>query len=276
MDAEEKALFIMRCPKDELARTEFMDPMVELVWRRLQDHIYATGDRVPDRDSEVARVTKAGNRWRRIKAELIDRGLIEVLDGRVTNGRCRDELARVAKSLAGKSAGGRASGQSRKARGTKSPPAAVSGGPEAAEKVEEKSEISAEKPDVHGGGGSGVCEGEFSEANALKCNETPPTAVQTAVGAAVGSAAPTKPVNHNLPPYIPLSAEDSLLLNRAQVLARGGSVALAQAKTWPVQDLRAMVQRGLVDAAVVAALGVVPGLPAGAASGTVAGLGRGA
>jgi len=106
-------LFVDYCAKDFLDGTLNLDPWEELAYRRVVDMIYATNDRLPDDDKKLAWSTKAGSRWTKIKAVLIAAGKIEVIDGRISNRRCRAELEKSARKISQRSDAGKASAVSR-------------------------------------------------------------------------------------------------------------------------------------------------------------------
>lgn len=98
MPAGEAGLFVDYCAKDFLDATYQLDPWVELAYRRICDLIYTTNDRVMNDDRMLAWATKTGRRWRAIKEVLTtgERPKLEVIDGRITNRRCQDELQKAA------------------------------------------------------------------------------------------------------------------------------------------------------------------------------------
>ena len=99
-----KPLFVQWCAKDALDGMQALTPMEELAYRRLIDLIYATEDNLPDDDKRLAWMTKVGRRWPGIKRALIAQNKIDVVDGRVTIRRCRDELFKAEKNIAQKRA----------------------------------------------------------------------------------------------------------------------------------------------------------------------------
>lgn len=114
MREPKNGLFVQYCAKDFLDGTYNLDPWAELAYRRIVDMIYTTSDNLADDDKMLAWGTKAGSRWKAIKATLVAAGKIEVVDGRITNARCRAELAKTAEKIAKQSAKGKASAQARK------------------------------------------------------------------------------------------------------------------------------------------------------------------
>jgi uncharacterized protein YdaU (DUF1376 family) len=107
-------LFIPYCAKDFLNGTELLDVWEEVAYRRIADKIYDTCDQLPDNDRSLAIFTKTGRRWPQVKASLIASGKIEVIDGRISNRRCRDILDQTALKISKKSDAGKASVEARK------------------------------------------------------------------------------------------------------------------------------------------------------------------
>lgn len=107
-------LFVDYCAKDFLDGTQQLGPWEELAYRRIIDLIYASNDRLADDDKKLAWMTKTGTRWPKIKHALVEvYGKLEVIDGRLTNRRCREQLAKTAKKIEQKREAGRASAASR-------------------------------------------------------------------------------------------------------------------------------------------------------------------
>jgi uncharacterized protein YdaU (DUF1376 family) len=107
-------LFVEYCAKDILDGTLLLDPWVELAYRRLIDMIYATNDNLPDDDKSLAWSTKVGTRWKAIRATLITAEKIQIIDGRISNERCRFELQKSARKIAQHRGAGEASAATRK------------------------------------------------------------------------------------------------------------------------------------------------------------------
>jgi uncharacterized protein YdaU (DUF1376 family) len=107
-------LFIDYCAKDFLDGTQTLQPWEELAYRRICDLIYATNDALADDDRKLAWQTKTGNRWLRIKAELIAQGKILVEDGKITNRRCQKTLEKSSRRIAQRVAAANSSNASRK------------------------------------------------------------------------------------------------------------------------------------------------------------------
>ena len=110
----DKPLFIQYCAKDFLTGTTNLSVWEELAYRRVIDMIYETNDRLDDNDKKLGWSTKCGSRWPKIKAVLIEKGKIEIVDGRITNARCRKELEKVEKKIHQKAEAGKASAEARK------------------------------------------------------------------------------------------------------------------------------------------------------------------
>jgi uncharacterized protein YdaU (DUF1376 family) len=126
MSEPRNGLFVQYCAKDFIDGTNNLGPWEELAYRRIVDLIYTSNDKLADDDKKLAWQTKAGSRWKSIKQILINAGKIEIIDGRVTNTRCRAELQKSAEKIAKQSAKGKASAEARKSLKTKdTPPTAV-------------------------------------------------------------------------------------------------------------------------------------------------------
>lgn len=109
-----KVLFVEYCAKDILDGTIQMDPLTELVYRRLLDMIYSTNDQLLDNDA-LQYATKAGSKWKKIRSELIEvHGKIYIEDGYIRNVKCSEKLAKSRKNIEQKSAAGKASSEARK------------------------------------------------------------------------------------------------------------------------------------------------------------------
>jgi uncharacterized protein YdaU (DUF1376 family) len=108
-------LFVDYCAKDFLDGTQQLGPWEELAYRRVIDLIYATGDTLADDDKRLAWMTKTGSRWPAIKHALVEvYGKLEIIDGRISNRRCRDALTKTAQKIEQKREAGRASAAARK------------------------------------------------------------------------------------------------------------------------------------------------------------------
>jgi len=109
MSEVRNGLFVDYCAKDFLDGTQMLDPWEELAYRRIVDMIYATNDRLMDDDRKIAWMTKTGNRWPRIKAVLLEQGKIDIIDGHISNARCRKTLEKSARKIAQSVGAGQAS-----------------------------------------------------------------------------------------------------------------------------------------------------------------------
>lgn len=109
-----KPVWIKWFPSDAISGMEMLTMSEELAYRRILDLIYATADAVPDNDKAMCRYTKIGSRWPAVKASLIEKGKIEVVDGRITNHKCREILEKNERFFAQKSEAGTASANRRK------------------------------------------------------------------------------------------------------------------------------------------------------------------
>jgi uncharacterized protein YdaU (DUF1376 family) len=85
---------------DFIDGTWLLTPWAELAYRRICDFIYRTGDQLPDDDAIMRVITKAGGRWKRVKAELVAAGKIIIEAGRISNRRCRTEIEKALKRRA--------------------------------------------------------------------------------------------------------------------------------------------------------------------------------
>ena len=111
----QKVLYVSWCPKDAIDGMSQLDVHEELAYRRVIDFIYTTGDRLEDDDRKLGIMTKLGTaRWRKVKDALVNRyGKLQVVDGRITNARCREELVRVSERISQKVRAGKASAKAR-------------------------------------------------------------------------------------------------------------------------------------------------------------------
>src|SRR4030095_15283713 len=102
--------YVRYSASDMLDGVQFLSPWEELAYRRICDLIYKTGDRLEGDDRKLAKMTKTGNRWTRIKAALLaDEKLFVTADGRLSNLRCQQELTKTETFFRQKSDSGRAS-----------------------------------------------------------------------------------------------------------------------------------------------------------------------
>lgn len=174
MVSDSKPRFVQYCPKDLLDDVDLLNESEDLIYRRVIDHIFKSNDRLPNDDKKVASLLKIGAvRWRKAKQILVEEHkLLDVVDGRITNRRCQEELQRVNALIRQKSAAGKASAEARQFTTQSTPGSEAQSGHETP--IENGSDFSA---------------------NSLKYNET----ASTAVGSAVAPAVPTnhKPLNYN-------------------------------------------------------------------------------
>lgn len=121
-----KVLFVEYCAKDILDGTIQMEPITELVYRRIIDMIYSTNDNLLDNDT-LQYSTKAGSKWKKIKKELIEvHQKIYIEDGYIRNKKCTEKLAKSKKNIDQKSKAGEASASKRKSfKNNETPPTAV-------------------------------------------------------------------------------------------------------------------------------------------------------
>ena len=109
---------------DCVGGTILLDAWEELAYRRICDLIYVTGDNLPD-DDAMPMLTKVGRRWPKIRARLVALEKIVVENGRISNPRCRRELADAGRRIEAAMTGALASVEARKSlKENKSPPAA--------------------------------------------------------------------------------------------------------------------------------------------------------
>lgn len=115
--SKKKAVFISYFPEDFLTGTDLMGPWEELAYRRICDYIYKTDDRLKDDDQLLARITKTGRRWKAIRAALFSDAFgdakLEVIDGVISNLRCRVQLTKAHDLIQQKVDAGNASAKAR-------------------------------------------------------------------------------------------------------------------------------------------------------------------
>lgn len=109
MARKRKPLFVQYCADDMLGGTLTLTPEQELAYRRICDMIYSTGGQLIDNPKSLAIATKLGNRWAKVRQELLDLGKIEVRDGMIWHERCAEELEKARVNIAQKSRAGKAS-----------------------------------------------------------------------------------------------------------------------------------------------------------------------
>lgn len=100
-----------------LVDTELLDQPDELAYRRIFDRLLQTGGGLPDDDRLFARVAKASAAaWLKIKARLLELGMIIVKAGRITVARCQALIAQAREGVAQKQRAGKASAAARARR----------------------------------------------------------------------------------------------------------------------------------------------------------------
>ena len=109
-------LFVNWCPRDVLDDMALLLPMEELAYRRVIDLIYLTGDTLPDDDRRMGNLTRVGAKWRKIKEVLLRLGKIEIVEGRITNTRCRGEIEAAVDRIGKASTAGKLSAEARKGK----------------------------------------------------------------------------------------------------------------------------------------------------------------
>jgi hypothetical protein len=83
--AKSKISHVWYSASEMIAETERLDQPEELAYRRIFDRVLLTGDALPDDDQLLARLTKApAPAWAKIKARLLELGMIIVKAGRIT------------------------------------------------------------------------------------------------------------------------------------------------------------------------------------------------
>jgi len=108
-----KPVIVNYSASDFLGGTVMLEPLEELAHRRLCDLIYVTGGDVLD-EKGLATFTKTGRRWPKIRQRLIDLGKIKVVNGRLSQPRCRAELWAAEQRIVSASKAGLASAEKRK------------------------------------------------------------------------------------------------------------------------------------------------------------------
>lgn len=106
-------LFVEYCAKDFLDGTLNMEPLTELAYRRICDMISATNDKLLDADN-LKFATKTGNKWKKIRQELIDLEKIYIENGYIRNKTCTEKLAKSRANIEQKRAAGKSSAEKRK------------------------------------------------------------------------------------------------------------------------------------------------------------------
>jgi uncharacterized protein YdaU (DUF1376 family) len=109
-----KPLFVQWCAKDYLDGVQTLDMYEELAYHRILNLIYATDDQLPDNDSVMRGLSKIGGRWKKVRASLLEKGKIQIVDGRITNKKCTEKLGQTHDFLRKQSEKGKASAERRK------------------------------------------------------------------------------------------------------------------------------------------------------------------
>lgn len=97
-----KPLHIQWCAKDALDGMLLLSEDEELAYRRLLDLIYATDDNLPNDDRELARLTRMGRKWKKVKASLLQKKEALYLDAErqvITHDKCQDKLEIARRSI---------------------------------------------------------------------------------------------------------------------------------------------------------------------------------
>ena len=90
-----KLVWYKRYPDDALTGMQELTLEERGAYNTVLDLIYSRAGEVPDDDRFLSGWMACDARvWRRVKAELVRKGKIRIVDGRVTNGRAEAELAR--------------------------------------------------------------------------------------------------------------------------------------------------------------------------------------
>lgn len=98
---------------DFLGGTILLDAWEELAFRRICDLVYVTRDNLAD-NNKMGQLTKTGRRWSKIRARLIELEKIEIVDGRISQLRCRKELEAANLRIETASKAGKVSAEKRK------------------------------------------------------------------------------------------------------------------------------------------------------------------
>lgn len=101
-------------PNEALAGMKFLSVMEELAYRRIIDLLYTEGGELPDDDEAMGEQTRTLKEWPKVKASLLRKGKIVIVDGAITNERCTEILMAIAEKSAKAAASGRASGSKRR------------------------------------------------------------------------------------------------------------------------------------------------------------------
>lgn len=109
-----EVIFVSHSPQKMIVRTYNLDIYEEVAYRRIVDQILMSADRLEDDDKKLGHATKLGKaKWLKVKASLIEAGLLRIEDGRITSSECQEQLARVELQISQKSRAGKASAEAR-------------------------------------------------------------------------------------------------------------------------------------------------------------------
>ncbi len=88
-----KMIFINYCPDDQLSGCMILSYKAELTYRRIQDLIYTNDDQLFD-DPIIWELATRGfcEDQEQVKSELIKKGKIKIVDGKIRNKRCSEEI----------------------------------------------------------------------------------------------------------------------------------------------------------------------------------------
>jgi uncharacterized protein YdaU (DUF1376 family) len=114
MAKEIKPYYVDWDPGEALKGTEILEPLEELAYRRIIDLIYATNDALPDDEKRLARMTKTGKSWKKIRLTLIELDKIQIVNGFIRNKKCTSELAAARQRIEQNSRAGKISAEKRK------------------------------------------------------------------------------------------------------------------------------------------------------------------
>lgn len=101
-------------PKDALEGMQLLEPWEELAYRRILDLLYVSGGEVEDDAVRLARFTKTGKRWPKIRQSLLDMGKLQARNGALLNPKATEVLKGVEKARNQRSGAGKASAARRK------------------------------------------------------------------------------------------------------------------------------------------------------------------
>jgi hypothetical protein len=102
------------CPSEMIEQTMTLDPWAELAYRRICDLILISGGNLDDDDKKLAWSTRTGNRWRKVKQELLTAGKIAIEDGKIVTENSKKTIEKTRRNIRQKSEAGKASAEARK------------------------------------------------------------------------------------------------------------------------------------------------------------------